>query len=341
MKEVKRREFLKNLSISILGTTLRPTSLDFPFEKTSKPIPKSKVAVVRDPEATQDDGIKVNSEKMHAMMNTAIKQITGQSKVSDAYASLFPKIEKNDIIAIKVNCMHTKAFADGCFIIIDSIVSGLKTIGVAENNLIIYDSSNKGLVESGYELNTGASGVRCFGNDEEGWGYDNATVRPGGETVHLSKILTRCNHLINIPVLRDHFATGISLSLKNHYGSVDSPSSLHGLNVRCDPHMAELNALDPIKKRTRLIVLPALVGVYEGHHSPPQFVYNGLIASQDPVAVDYIGYQIIEEQRVIHDLRPLAKTGRFPKFLETAAQLGLGTNDPNNIELITINEVKA
>jgi hypothetical protein len=61
-----------------------------------------------------------------------------------------------------------------------------------------------------------------------------------------------------------------------------------------------------------------------------------LIASQDPVAVDYFGYKIIEEQRIKYDLRPLAKTGRYPTYIETSAKLGLGTNDPNNMDLISI-----
>jgi hypothetical protein len=117
---------------------------------------------------------------------------------------------------------------------------------------------------------------------------------------------------------------------------VDSPVSLHGPNFTCEPHIAELNALDEIKKRQRLMVLPALVGVYQGHHSPPQFEYNGLIVSQDPVAVDYLGYKLIEEQRTKNDLRPLAKTGRYPTYIETSAKLGLGTKDPNKMDIISV-----
>ena len=70
-------------------------------------------------------------------------------------------------------------------------------------------------------------------------------------------------------------------------------------------------------------------------------MYDGLIVSQDPVAADHIAWQIIDEQRVTRGLRTLAETGRPPNSLETAAKLGLGTNDPNNIELISIGEGKA
>jgi len=274
-------------------------------------------------------------------MDTSVKQLTGQGTVAGAYASLFPALDKESVIAIKVNCMATAAFADGCHKIIDAIVSGLKTAGAAENNIIIYDSTNAALAGLGYVLNTGENGVRCFGNNEKGWGFDDAVVKPGGQSVRLSKILTECDHLINLPIIRDHGGTGISTSLKNHYGSVNAPSALHGPDFRCDPHMAELNALPPIRDKTRLIVCAALVGVAQGHHVFPQFVYDGLIASQDPVAVDHTVWNIVDEERLNLGLRPLAETGRPPKALETAAQLGLGSNDPNNIELVMIGEGKA
>ena len=336
MHKIKRREFIKNLSIATMGTALVPTLSELSHKRNPLDGSKSKVAIVRDPKASTNKGQTIDPKIIQNMMNAAIKGLTGQKNVADAYASLFPRQEKNDIIAIKVNCMHTHPFTESSRKIIGSVVNGLKSAGIAENNIILYDWKNEDLSDCGYTRNTESQGVRCFGNDEEGWGYEEVAVAPGGASVHLSKILARCTHLINIPVLRDHPTIGVSLSLKNHYGSVDSPVSLHGPNFTCEPHIAELNALDPIKKKQRLIVLPALVGVYEGHHSPPQFEYNGLIASQDSVAVDYVGYKIIEEQRVNHDLRALEKTGRYLTYIDTSAKLGLGTNDPNNMERITI-----
>ena len=336
MHKIKRRDFIKNLSLAALGTTISARRHGFSSQRIPEAGPRSKVAIIRDPKASMDKGQSIDPERVQNMMDTAIKGLTGQKNVADAYAFLFPKQEKNDIIAIKVNCMHTHAFTESSHKTIDAIVNGLKSAGNSENNVIMFDWKNEDLASCGYTRNTGATGVRCFGNDEKGWGYEEVEVSPGGASVHLSKILTRCTHLINIPVLRDHPTIGVSLSLKNLYGSVDSPSSLHGPNFTCEPHIAELNALDPIKTKTRLIVLPALVGVYEGHHSPPQFEHNGLIASQDSVAVDYLAYKMIEEQRIKHDLRPLAKTGRYPTYIDTSAKLGLGTNDPNQMEIISI-----
>ena len=336
MKKIKRRKFIKNLSIATMGTALVPTLSELSHKRNPLDGSKSKVAIVRDPKASTNNGQSIDPSRVQDMMDTAIKALTGQKNVTDAYAFLFPKQEKTDIIAIKVNCMQTRPFTVSCHKTIDAIVNGLKSAGIAENSIIVYDWRNMDLSSCGYTRNTNATGVHCFGNDEKGWGYEEAAITPGGASVHLSKILTRCTHLINIPVLRDHPTIGVSLSLKNNYGSVDNPSSLHGPNFTCEPHIAELNAQDPIKKKQRLIVLPALVGVYQGHHSPPQFEYNGLIVSRDPVAVDYLAYQIIEEQRIKNDLRPLSKTGRYPTYIDTSAKLGVGTNDPNYMDIISI-----
>lgn len=60
----------------------------------------------------------------------------------------------------------------------------------------------------------------------------------------------------------------------------------------------------------------------------PDFAYNSLIVSKDPVAADYIGTGILNQER--------AKRNRPPRkvpVLQRAAKMGLGTNDPEKIEL--------
>ncbi len=76
-------------------------------------------------------------------------------------------------------------------------------------------------------------------------------------------------------------------------------------------------------------MLDALVGIYRGGPSgAPQFKYNSVILSQDPVALDYQGWKILEAERKKHNMN-LPQ----PRHIQTAAKLGLGTNDPNNIQV--------
>ena len=58
---------------------------------------------------------------------------------------------------------------------------------------------------------------------------------------------------------------------------------------------------------------------------------NGIMLSKDPVALDTIGMNIIEEKRKERNLSSLFNRPNLPKHIETAAKYGLGINDTNLI----------
>jgi uncharacterized protein (DUF362 family) len=258
------------------------------------------------------------------MVDAGVMQFTGQPTIPDAWNSVLPNLSPDDLVTIKVNCINRSLPTHPQ--VVDAITAGLIAAGVKANNIIIWDRTNHELANCGYKRNTGDTGVRCFGTNENGWGYDKQ-VSTGGRNVRLSKILLDSDHLINVPVLKDHGIAGVTLSMKNHYGSIDNPGTLHG--SQCDPFIAELNDIDEIKGKTRLIVLDACLGIYQGGPGgSPQFRYNSVILGQDPVSVDYHGWEILEAERQKHG-RALPQA----KHIKTAAKMGLGTNDPNEIGL--------
>ena len=82
--------------------------------------------------------------------------------------------------------------------------------------------------------------------------------------------------------------------------------------------------------------MDGLLGIYRGGPGgQPQFVYNSVVVGQDPVALDYQGWKILEAERQKHGL-----TLTQPQHIKTASEMGLGTNDPNNIhtEMIGVME---
>jgi uncharacterized protein (DUF362 family) len=276
-------------------------------------------------------GLSVNTTVADQLLNSAIRTLTGKSTDEEAWKSIFPSLAKDDIIGIKINTLFYLSTHSQ---VVDAIVKNLVALGVPENNIIVWDKSDSDLISSGYNINRGETGVRCFGTNAD---YDNKIYKIGGQSKRLSKILAQtCDHLINVPVLKDHSISGVTLSMKNHYGSVDNPGSLHGNN--CDPYIADLNDTDPIKEKTRLIVLDASVGIYNGGPGGgPQFHYNSLILGQDPVALDHHSSEIIDAERKKHGLQPVADIGRPAKYIQTAAKLGLGTMDPAEMQVIQLN----
>ena len=250
---ITRRTFVREISSIGLGLALAPTLLNFHVERAHAIENAGKIVVATSNYLT--NGLSVNTDVANLLLNAAIKPLTGKNSVEEAWKSIFPSLTQNDIIGIKINTLFQLSTH---IQVVDAIVQNLVAIGVPGNNIIIWDKSDGDLTSSGYKINRGETGVRCFGTNAD---YDNKIYKIGGQSKRLSKILTQtCDHLINVPVLKDHSISGVTFSLKNHYGSVDNPGSLHGNN--CDPYIADLNNTDPIKEKTSLIVLDASVGVY-------------------------------------------------------------------------------
>ncbi len=90
--------------------------------------------------------------------------------------------------------------------------------------------------------------------------------------------------------------------------------------------------ISTIKDKTKLIICDAAYGVYKGGPlGAPQWKENAIIASTDPVALDYTGMQIINKKRKENDLDPVTEKAIHVK---TAQSMGLGTDNPEKIVLI-------
>jgi hypothetical protein len=99
-----------------------------------------------------------------------------------------------------------------------------------------------------------------------------------------------------------------------------------------------LNALAPIKDRTRLVIgdiLEANLKFIAGWpYWKPDYKGDSILMSFDPVAHDTVGMQILEKLQTEKE----AALGSFLRdvatsYLKASAELGLGTNDPQHMKL--------
>jgi len=315
---VSRRAFLGNVALGLGG--LFCPDLGWAEALGSESEGKTRVVIVRNP-AVITRG-KVNSEVAEEMIQRAVCLVTQKQSPSLAWKSLFsPK----ETVAIKVNTRHPPVA--GNREIANAIVNGLKDAGVDENRIIIFDFKDAELARCGYKLNDYSKGVRCYGIREY------SEVKAGPVPVRLSKIITdEADAIINVPALRHHGLAGVTVSMKNHLGSIHNPRDLHRDNCL---HIADLNALDPIRKKTRLIIADGVLAQYDGGPSyRPQFAweYGGLIAGTDPVAVDTVGAEEILAQRHRRGMQ-----GPFRpaiRHIPRAAEMGLGIGDPKRISVV-------
>jgi len=161
-----------------------------------------------------------------------------------------------------------------------------------------------------------------------------------GKETRLRAVLVKDSPaIVNMPVLKTHSGTGASIALKNHFGSINNPSVFHSwAKGDMAKSIAELNRLDPIRTRTRLIVVDATRPLFaEGPSDNPDFrwTFGGLIVGTDPVAVDAVGLDILEKKREEHFGRvwPLEHAREMVRWGQT---IGLGNADASRIEVVRI-----
>ncbi|MFQ6002191.1 MAG: DUF362 domain-containing protein [Candidatus Zixiibacteriota bacterium] len=216
----------------------------------------------------------------------------------------------------------------------------LKENEVKAKNIIIWDRSESELKEVGFPLNLNGGEFRCFGTDSKGVGYSYDLINHKNIGSLLSRVMDEYTNVqLNLPVLKDHSLSGVTCSLKNFFGAIHNPNKYH--DDGCDPFIADLNAIPQIKNQQKLVICDALRVQYNGGPSyHPQWAENfgGIIVGDDPVAVDFVGYQIIDKIRAKHKLPTLEKAGRKPKHIFSAADQkhNLGKAKLEQIDLVEI-----
>jgi uncharacterized protein (DUF362 family) len=334
-KNVERRDFLKIMSLTGVGSLIASKSA---FASVLSPSDTSKVVVVTDTRATDKTAKTVQTDIVKDMVDNGIKTYTGIDDVGAAWKSIFPGITLSSIIGLKVNTLFqtrntgthpqvAKAVADG---LAQMDFDGAK---FPENNIIIYDFHNNYLTWEGYTLNSTTTGVRCFPSSQ----YSTETYDIGGVSVKLSKIITETiNYMVNMAYLKQHFLSGVSLCLKNHYGSIHNPevsSLMHDSSRYGSPYIAAINALEPIRSKQKFCIIDALYGVtVNGPSGVPTVNPDKIIMGQDIVAVDCTGRELLKTLG-------LATTQyNHTVHIDVAATTySLGINNLSNINVVDVN----
>ena len=328
---ITRREFLRNLTLgagaAVVGQSLVGRSIKSALARDVE----SPVVVVKDPTAT--DYPTINEPVVQAMMDAGIRALGRNEDLGEAWRSFFPGIDETKNISIKVNCINSNLSSHPE--VANSIVNGLTQMDFGgtsfpDNNIIVWDRTDWELTNCGYTLNDGPTGVRYFGTNHSGVGYDfTSPMNIGGGTSYPSSIITNmCDYMINLAVMKDHGTAGITLCMKNHYGSV-SPVPNH--SGRCNPYIPILNERirDQLNKREGVFIIDGLFGIYTGGPGgAPQFIWDGLVMSNDPVACDFEGKFAIDFERHKRGMNPTNAP-----HIETAKEMGVGTYDENRREV--------
>jgi len=273
---------------------------------------------------------KYNRKALRKKLDSALMQLTGEKESRLAWRALFsPK----DIVGLKLNCLAGIGLSSTPELVF-AVTDALLEIGIPEKNIIIWERSDRELLRAGFRLNRSGKGIRIMGTERD---YEPQLRIMGSMGSCLSRLFTESTALINIGVVKDHNLAGATIGMKNLFGIIHNPNKYHFNN--CDPYVAELSASKPVRKRLRLIIADALWA--QCHNGPARddhyrWQADTVIVGLDPVAVDAVGINMIEERRKKMGLKSLAEEGRPPKWLKTAEEMGLGVRDLNKIKVVNI-----
>jgi uncharacterized protein (DUF362 family) len=291
----------------------------------------AKVVVIRGKNIFRSDG-DADRQKIAAMLERGIRRLTGSESERDALGFFF---SPSDRVGIKINTIGGRKISTRpeLALTLSSLLAGA---GLKERNVIIWDRTNRELREAGYTLSVSPGSLQVFGTDTTGVGYENELVSHRNIGSLFSTIQTRrITASISLAILKDHGLAGITAGMKNYFGAIHNPNKYH--DTRCDPFVADLFDASAIKARHRLSVIDALLVQY--HRGPsfhPQWAERcgSLIFSRDPVAADFVGWQMIERLRSGKGLPSLAEEGREPVYLASAEKMGLGRADSEKVQIV-------
>ena len=143
----------------------------------------------------------------------------------------------------------------------------------------------------------------------------------------------KCDALIALPALKAHWLTGIGTVMKLYIMYSGSPSSYHKGN---SSKLGEIWNFPFVKGKTKLVLVDSLYPLCDKGPQPDpryQWPYNGMIAGTDPIAVETVCLNIINEKRkaIRGEPWPLSPP---PICIEAADKVyGLGTSRMEQINI--------
>jgi len=348
-KGIDRRDFLRQslvVGAGLIGATAigcrADSSQDAPStapQQVPEPSQRSRVIHTNSPNAFDLQSGQANYQVVKTMVQTGICHVTGEPSSVQAWQRL---VGPDDRIGIKINCLGQPAFVNNTTLL-RVLKEELVAAGVAAQNIIVFDRYTSHLTGGGFTVGQQPDGTWLKATDGGGPGYDpnvSQSFAPAGggqESALLTKIVTQqITKLINIPVLKNHGGSGVTLALKNYaFGCFQHTGSAHDNN--CDPYIPAMCSNSVIRSKTVLTILDGLKGQYKaGPGGNPQFQWaqNSILMSTDMVAIDFLGARLINEARQNNGKGPISNSKISHVF--TAAQMGLGRADEAQIEQVAI-----
>jgi len=315
------------------GLAARPPAGFVPLSMPGKVVKVSKANTL------QPNGLWPTEEAARTMLQRVMAELTGSSDLGAAFARF---VHKDDKVAIKPNGIagkHGATMATNKELVLE-IVKGVMAAGVPAASIVIYEqypaflagtrvANRAALLDPAFP-----AGITAVVHENR-----DATmpeIQVSGIGTRFVRPFTEATAVINVGVIKDHSICGYTGCLKNiTHGSTVNPQAFHEHNA--SPQIASLYAQDVVKSRVRLHIVDGYKLIYDegplDTNKKRRVPHEAVYATTDPVAMDVLGWAVVEEWRKNNGLPTLKDAGREPTYIRAAGDMGLGVADKNRIGL--------
>jgi len=294
----------------------------------------------------------VDQTVVNTMVDAGLEALTSASSAEAAWRTILPNYQSGQKIAIKVNFNHSwetcgdvSGKIDALIQPVNAVVRGLKSIGVAESDIWVFDAIR--FIPDRFVTGCLYSGVRFFDDRcREASGFNSSNPYayvdfsppagvPALPDIKITDVLVAADYLINMPILKYHASAEVTFGFKNHLGSVDYPRGFHdyillsGSYFRSDYNpLVDLYRNLHIGTKTILTLGDGLIGARRWSLPDTSWttfggtVPNSLFFATDPVAIDSVMYDVLAAERSI--------LAGADNYLALAAAAGLGVYEHGN-----------
>ena len=337
---MKRREFLgATAATTALVLTKGDAFAGLPSQLAATPpqgfVPFSapgRVVRVKKPGSLMPNQIYPKPDDAKLMLERVMTELTGKSSLVDAM-KLF--VHPQDKVCVKVNGIALRNMATNkefVMPLLDAIIAS----GVPATSITVLEQYGSFLAGTRIDASNVPQGVKVAVHNNSDATMEFRMVPGTGVQTKFVRVLTESTALINVSLVKDHSIAGYTGALKNMtHGCTINPHDYHLHHA--SPQIALLAAQDVLTSRMRLHLSDVFKVTCHGGplDKMPQYrlPYEAVMASTDPVALDTIGWEIVEQLRAQKHLRSLTAEGRAPAYIAAAGTLGLGVADRARIQL--------
>ena len=332
-------------------TTLEESNAPIGIAKGIKP---GRVAWIHDPDATNENwenvrnnswGLDSNTDQsvVNQMVSEALQMMTGASSDEEAWEAMFHYFNqlhgKGDVgytagekFVIKVN-FNAPSYIQGgtdtspqiMYAILDQLVN---VVGVAQEDIGIGDPNIDFKAMHWDKCHPDFPNVNYWGSSQGRYNVEPSAdpvlfASDGGASDPLPQCYLDAAYMINLPVFKKHHRAGISLTSKNHFGSITKWNNGQGAwhwhyslpapdgygdvsngeygAYRC---FVDIMGHKDLGGKTILFMVDGLWSGTNWGHPPVKWRMepfnndypNSIFASMDPVAIQSVGYDFLYEE---------------------------------------------